>query len=99
MQSSALFMAVKGFFDGMDWNKWPMDIRMHWGNAIDYYNKNLYFDVEFHKYLQYMFWKQWTKLKTYANKKHIRIFGDMPIYVSGDSADAWAHKWAYPRRS
>ena len=86
----ALFMAVKAFFGGTPWNTWPEDIRMHWGFALDYYREKLYFDVEFHKYLQFKFSEQWTKLKAYANKKHIEIVGDMPIYVSPDSADIWA---------
>ena len=45
----ALFMAVKEFFGGANWNSWPEDIRMHYGPALDYYNTKLYFDVEFHK--------------------------------------------------
>ena len=47
--------------------------------------------MEFHKYMQYAFHDQWYRLKQYANDRHIRIVGDMPIYVSGDSADVWAH--------
>lgn len=40
--------------------------------------------------LQYLFFKQWNKLKKYANEKKVKIIGDLPIYVSGDSADVWA---------
>ena len=87
----ALFMAVKGFFGGAPWNQWPQDIRLHWGFALDYYRRELYFDVEFQKYLQYKFFQQWWKLKDYANRKKIQIIGDMPIYVSPDGADVWAH--------
>ena len=87
----ATFMAVKEFFGGESWTKWPEDIRMHWGFALDYYRGELYFDIEFQKYLQFKFTQQWKKLKGYANKKHIKIVGDIPIYVSMDSADVWAH--------
>ena len=87
----ALFMAVREFFGGAGWTQWPEDIRMHWGFALDYYREKLYFDVEFHKYLQFKFSEQWTRLKAYANKKHIEIIGDIPIYVSPDSADVWAN--------
>ena len=86
----ALFMAVKEFFGGANWNTWPEDIRMHWGPAVDYYNTKLYFDVEFHKYLQFKFAQQWFKLKKYANDRHIEIVGDIPIYVSPDGSDIWA---------
>ena len=87
----ALFMSLKSFFGGVPFRSWPMDIRMHWGFALDYYNRELYFDVEFQKYLQFKFDQQWTKLKAYANAKHIQIVGDIPIYVSPDGADVWAH--------
>ena len=87
----ALFMAVKSYFKGAGFHQWPEDIRMHWGFAVDYYNTILYFDVEFHKYLQFKFYQQWSKLKAYANEKHIQIVGDIPIYVSPDSADVWAN--------
>ena len=87
----ALFMALKSFFGDVPWTQWPEDIRRHWGFAIDYYREKLYFDIEFQQYLQFQFFKQWDALKSYANKNGISIIGDMPIYVSPDSADVWAH--------
>lgn len=87
----ALFMALKEFFGYVPFTQWPEDIRMHWGFAIDYYNRELYFQVEFQKYLQFKFFEQWNRLKAYANERHIQIVGDMPIYVSPDGADVWAH--------
>lgn len=87
----ALFMALKEFFGYVPFSQWPEDIRMHWGFAIDYYNRELYFQVEFQKYLQFKFFEQWNRLKAYANERHIQIVGDMPIYVSPDGADVWAH--------
>lgn len=87
----ALFMALKNFFGDVGWNSWPQDIRLRWGYALDYYRRELYFDVEFQMYLQFKFFQQWLKLKAYANGKGIKIIGDMPIYVSLDSSDVWAH--------
>ena len=86
----ALFMAVRAFFGGQGWTQWPEDIRMHYGFALDYYREKLYFDVEFQKYMQYKFYQQWSRLKKYANDKHIQIVGDIPIYVSPDGSDIWA---------
>ena len=91
LEDYALFMAVKEFFGGAAWYEWPQDIRMHWDNAISYYRQKLYFQVEFQKYLQFQFHIQWHKLKQYANERHIEIIGDIPIYVSLDGADVWAH--------
>ena len=87
----ALFMAVKRFFGESPWYRWPEDIRKHWGFALDYYRRELYFEVEFQQYMQFVFFRQWQKLKAYANSRHIQIVGDIPIYVSHDSADVWAH--------
>ena len=87
----ALFMAVKDRFDGVAWNEWAEDIRLRWSNAMDYYRRELYYEIEFYSYLQFVFMKQWKKLKNYANINGIEIIGDIPIYVAFDSADAWAN--------
>ena len=91
LEDYALFVAVKSRFGGRAWTQWAEDIRLRWQNALDYYRRELYYEIEFHQYLQYLFSKQWNQLKSYANKKGIRIVGDIPIYVAMDSADAWAH--------
>ena len=91
LKDYALFMAVKARFDGKPWTEWAEDIRLRWGNAMDYYRRELYFDIEFHQYLQYLFYTQWMKLKKYANDNGVKIIGDIPIYVAMDSADAWAN--------
>ena len=87
----ALFMALKDFFGGKCWYEWPQDIRLRWGFAMDYYRRELYFDIEFQMYLQFQFFRQYGKLKAYANENNIRIIGDIPIYVAMDSADTWAN--------
>ena len=87
----ALFMAVKDRFDGVAWNEWAEDIRLRWSNAMDYYRRELYYEIEFYSYLQFVFMKQWKKLKNYANINGIEIIGDIPIYVAFDSADTWAN--------
>ena len=87
----ALFMALKNFFGGKGWTEWPEDIRLRWGYSLDYYNRELYFDIEFQKYLQFKFMEQYKALKKYANDNGIKIVGDIPIYVAMDSADTWAN--------
>ncbi len=87
----ALFMAVKGRFNGVPWTEWAEDIRLRWPNAMDYYRRELYFDIEFQQYMQFVFYRQWNDLKRYANEHGVRIIGDIPIYVAMDSADTWSH--------
>ena len=73
----ALFMAVKDRFEGKPWIEWAEDIRLRWQPAMDYYRRELYFEVEYHKYLQFKFDQQWRRLKAYANSKGIRIIGEI----------------------
>ncbi|MFR8172832.1 MAG: 4-alpha-glucanotransferase [Marvinbryantia sp.] len=91
LKDYALFMAVKKCFDGASWLEWAEDIRLRWGNALDYYYREYAEEIEFYEYLQYKFMQHWKKLKKYANEQGIRIIGDIPIYVALDSADVWAH--------
>ena len=87
----SLFMSVKDRFGGKPWTEWAEDIRLRWPNAMDYYRRELYFDIEFYQYMQFKFFEQWNTLKNYAALQGIRIVGDIPIYVAMDSADTWAH--------
>ena len=52
-------MAVKGRFEGKPWIEWAEDIRLRWQPAMDYYRRELYFEVEYHKYLQFKFDEHW----------------------------------------
>ncbi len=90
LEDYALFMALKLHFDGKCWQDWPEDVRMHCDHALNPYREQLYFDVEFQRYLQFKFYEQWSRLKAYANDKGIQIVGDLPIYVSPDGSDIWA---------
>lgn len=87
----ALFMAVKDRFGGKPWTEWAEDIRLRWGYSLDYYRRELYYDIEFQQYMQFKVFQQWHALKRYANERGVKLIGDIPIYVSMDSADAWAN--------
>ncbi|BCN30612.1 4-alpha-glucanotransferase [Anaeromicropila herbilytica] len=87
----SLYMAIKVQKDGLSWQEWKEDIRIRSDEAMEYYQTELAQDIEFYCYLQYLFFMQWAKLKSYANDHQIQIIGDIPIYVALDSADAWAN--------
>ena len=91
LEDYALFMALKDFFNGQCWYEWPEDIRLRYDYALDYYRRELYFDIEYQKYLQFKFFQQYGWLKNYANSQGVKIIGDIPIYVAMDSADTWAN--------
>ncbi len=87
----ALFVAIKRRHDGASWIDWPEELRDRHPEALDSIRKELATRIEREKYLQFLFFKQWSQLKAYANSKHVQIFGDIPIYVNLDSADTWAN--------
>ena len=86
----ALFMACKRYFGMKAWTEWPDDIRLRQDGAVEKYRTLLQEDVEFFVYLQYLFFRQWNRLRDYVHAQGIRIIGDLPIYVAMDSADVWA---------
>ena len=90
LEDYALFMAVKDHFGGKPWLEWDEDIKMRDHDALSRYWNELIQDIHFQIYLQYRFRVQWDQLHQYVNSLGIKIIGDMPIYVSQDSADAWA---------
>lgn len=87
----ALFMALKDAHDGASWDQWEENLRFRKKRAMAAAKETYAEDIEFYKMLQYLFFRQWKKLKKYANKRGIQIIGDVPIYVAGDSADVWAN--------
>lgn len=88
----ALFMSVKSHFNNAPLSKWEDDgIKRRLPDAIKKYSDMLSGDIEFYKFMQYLFFEQWEKLHDYARKNKIQIIGDIPIYVSPDSVEVWAN--------
>ena len=88
----ALFMSLKQANNGSGWNQWSREIAYRQPEAMAKWAAELDDEILFHKFAQYQFFSQWKNLKQYANRKGIRLFGDIPIYVAHDSVDVWAHK-------
>ncbi len=88
----SLFMAAKEHFGGGLWTGWDKDLVIRKPEAIKKYKEELADDIFYHKFVQFIFLKQWLELKSYANSKDIKIIGDMPIFIAYDSADLWSHK-------
>ena len=86
----ATFVAIKEQQGGALWKDWPEELR-HWNPKMAD-DSQLADAVRMECIRQFAFDRQWRELREYANSKGVRIVGDMPIYVSADSADAWAHR-------
>ena len=91
LEDFALFGAIKSHFGGKAWNQWPVDVRDRNPDVLIILRDKLRRETESSKFLQYLFWQQWTRFKEYCSRKGISIFGDMPIYVVHDSSDVWTH--------
>lgn len=91
LEDYCLYMAVKNHFDNREWLQWEEDIRFGRPEAIEHYKKLLDREIKFWKFCQFKFREQWDRFKAYANQLGIKIVGDIPLYVSGDSSDVWRH--------
>lgn len=91
LEDYALYMSVKNHFGGISYCQWDKEIKLRETEAMNAYQFLLREEINFQKFLQYLFAVQWLALKNYANEKGIRIIGDIPIYVAYDSADTWSH--------
>lgn len=87
-----LFMAIKEENGGLPFREWPKALREREPWAVSQAENRLKSEMDYFALLQYFFFIQWQDLKAYANSKGIRLIGDIPIYVSSDSAELWAEK-------
>jgi malto-oligosyltrehalose synthase/4-alpha-glucanotransferase len=88
----AVFTALKQQHKGKPWYEWPERYKLREPGALEQFAAENAGEMEKVQWLQYLFAKQWTALKTYCNAKNIQLLGDLPIYVSYDSVDVWANK-------
>ena len=86
----ALFMAIREHKGDLPLQRWEEDIRTRRPKTVAMWRVKCAERVRYHQMLQYLFYRQWTALKDYANHSGVRIVGDLPSYVSADSADVWA---------
>ncbi len=87
----ALFVALKAHFNGLVWSDWPGELRDRHSESLKTMRAQLQDRIAREKFLQFIFFEQWHALKAYCNERGIQIIGDIPIYVSYDSADVWTN--------
>ena len=89
----SLFMALKHKFNDEPWYDWPDEaLRGHEAGAVKKAEDELRDEIEFNKFVQWLFNAQWSKLKAYASERDVSIIGDMPFYVSEDSVEVWSRR-------
>ncbi|MDF3076215.1 MAG: hypothetical protein K0S09_104 [Sphingobacteriaceae bacterium] len=87
----ALYVVLKLQQDGNPWHTWPEKFRLRDKKALADLAKQSSDDLEKAKWLQFIFIRQWKSLREYCNKLAVKLFGDLPFYVSYDSVDVWAN--------
>lgn len=85
-----LFVVIKRAHERKPWSEWPTDLRDREPAALERFRSEHTDEIECVKFEQFLFFRQWTKLKHYANEHNVQIFGDIPLYVNYDSADTWS---------
>jgi 4-alpha-glucanotransferase len=87
----ALFRALKSAHEGAAWHEWERPLLGREPAALARVREELHDQIEAHKFFQFLFFKQWFALKAYCNERHIKLIGDIPIFVAHDSADVWTN--------
>jgi 4-alpha-glucanotransferase len=88
----SLFMALRNRYGGSAWTEWDAPARDREPGAIAGLRQELRQEIQFHRFQQFVFERQWQVLREHARRRGITIIGDLPIFVAHDSADVWANR-------
>ena len=91
----ALFLSLREHFHRKPWNEWPVEFVQRDPTALNEAREQFAEQIRFYCFEQFVFFQQWQDLRSYARKKGIYFFGDMPIFVAHDSADVWAEQQSF----
>lgn len=85
-----LFVVIKQKQNGLPWYSWERDLRLREPDALKKMQQHAHEEIRYRKFLQFMFHRQWSELKSYAHTQGIILFGDIPYYIAYDSCDTWS---------
>jgi 4-alpha-glucanotransferase len=88
----ALFQAIRQAQGNRHWLEWPAELRDHDAAALAKVGEALKEAVNYVRFEQFIFFRQWHQLRDYARQHNVLLFGDLPIFVAHDSAEVWAHR-------
>ena len=88
----ALYTALQRLQGKASWTQWPEMLRRRERVVLQQIRHQLADQIAFQKFVQFIFFRQWKALKTYARENGVGLIGDLPFFVSLDSADVWAHR-------
>ncbi|MHA1674111.1 MAG: 4-alpha-glucanotransferase [Promethearchaeota archaeon] len=89
LEEFVLFYSLKAAHDMKAWVEWPKPYVMRDQSSLNKWKDSHAEELEYYKFIQWIFYRQWRELKAYANAHGVKIIGDMPIFVAHDSVDVW----------
>lgn len=92
LEDYALYMSCKDLHEGRAWTEWAEEYRRPTARVKKRMCKEFAEEMKYYYFVQFLFDKEWKMLKDYANQKQVKVIGDIPLFVSMDSADVWAHQ-------
>lgn len=95
LEDFATYLLLRKQFGFTCWNTWPDPFKNQEASALEQFKLDHHNAIEVIKFTQYLFYTQWGQLKSYANKKRVKLFGDIPIFVAYDSADVWSQPYLF----
>lgn len=91
LDDCVLFFAVKEHHQNRPWTEWRPELGLRERSVLEQWGRAHASELDFHRFLQFLFFRQWQALREYANRKGIRLLGDVPIFVAHDSSEVWGH--------
>ena len=91
LQEAALFMALRARYHGAPFREWPQGLARREPKALEKARRELAEPIDRFRFGQFILLRHWQMLRDYANRRGIRVLGDLPIFVSPESADVWAN--------
>jgi 4-alpha-glucanotransferase len=92
LEPYVLFSSLSKKFKTMRWSDWDKKFIKYDKEVLEKYAEENKKELNFHRFVQFIFHSQWFDMKEYAGKHGVRIFGDVPYYVSYESSDVWANQ-------
>jgi 4-alpha-glucanotransferase len=95
LEDYSLFQALNHKYGGRSWVSWDQNLVHRNPLALKKVAEELKEHVNFHRFTQWCFARQWKKMKDYANDRNVKLIGDIPIFVAHHSADVWSNQEAF----
>ena len=86
-----VFSALKQAHGGREWLAWPRDVKLRQTAALERARRDLAEEIRFYQFCQYVFDRQWSRLRAHCHANKVGLIGDIPIFVALDSCDVWAN--------